>query len=210
MSEITRHPLCWPDNVPRTAPQNRQRALFENKTVNGAIRLVLAEVNRINKQAWNHADDKVIISTNLRLKRDGLPYSETGEPPDTGVAVFFQLRFERGGKWHERPIVLTCDKWTRVSWNLYAIAKDIEAQRARHRWGCTNIEQAFRGYMAIPERCGGLSWWAVLGIQPDATRQMVKEAYRLKATTEHPDKGGTTERWNRLQEAYEQAIGQLK
>lgn len=210
MPDLTRYPLCWPENVARTAPHARERARFDNWTVKNALDFLLPEINRLNGQWWGHVDERVIVSTNIELKRNGEPYSTTIEPADTGVAVYFQLRFTRGGKDHERPIVLTCDKWTRVAWNLYAIAKDIEAQRARHRWGCTNIEQAFRGYVAIPERTGGLAWWDVLGVPSTADRRAVKEGYRLKAQTEHPDKGGTAERWNRLQEAYEQAMGSVK
>lgn len=168
----------------------------------------MAEINRLNERHWQYQDQTVVISSNLRQRRDGLPESTYIEPKDTGVAVYFNLRFVRNGKYWERPVVLTCDKWTRAAWNLYAIAK--EAQRARHRWGCTNIEQAFRGYTAIPERCGGLSWWATLGVDADAPEQVIKDAFRVKALTEHPDKGGTHERWTKLQEAFDQAMARFR
>ncbi len=101
---------------------------------------MLAELNRINGQSWNHNDEDVIISTNIRPRLDGLPRGSEPEPGDTGVAVYFKLRFFRGGKEFLRHTVLTCDKWTSVAWNSYAIAKDVEAQRARARWGCTSLE----------------------------------------------------------------------
>ncbi len=138
-----------------------------------------------------------------------MPYGQQPQPADPGVAVYFNLRFERGGKWHERPVVLSCDKWNRVEWNLYAVAKDIEAQRGRHRWGCTNVEQAFRGYMAIPERTGGKAWWEILGVSSWADETVIKEAYRIRSQTEHPDKGGTQERWLALQQAFEQALSSI-
>lgn len=205
MSEITRYPLCWPDNVARTAPQKRTYAHFKDISVDYACRLLLAEINRLNGHSWNASDPNIIISSNVNLRLDGLPRSNQGEPPDTGVAVYFQLRFAAGGKYHHRPIVMSCDKWNRVSWNIYAIMKDIEAQRARARWGCGSIQQAFQGYVAIPEKCGGDAWWTVLGILPSADRNTVEAAYKKLAQTEHPDKGGTQERWLRLQTAYEQA-----
>lgn len=209
MGEITRYPLCWPDNVPRTAPQTRTWAQFSDKTIYFAVRSVLIEINRLNGRNPDHNDEDVIISTNLRLKMDGLPRSNEPEPPDTGAAVFFMLRFFRGGKRYKRHTVMTCDKWNRVSWNLYAIAKDIEAQRARLRWGCTSVEQAFHGYLAIPERTGGLAWWDILRISPSAVSDEIKAAFNTLAKERHPDKGGTPAQWDELQRALEQALSRF-
>lgn len=206
MSELTRYPLCWPDNVARTPEHRRGRPRFEIRSIAESSHFLLSEIARLNNHWGNHRDERTIISTNLRLRKDGLPASDQGEPRDTGAAVYFQLRFQRGGKWHERPIVLTCDRWVKVSWNLYAMAKDVEAQRARERWGCGTLEQAYRGYLAIPERCGGASWWEVLGIPSSADMVKIKDAFRLKAQMMHPDKGGSAADWARLQEAYEQAM----
>lgn len=211
MSEITRYPLCWPDNVARTAPHVRGCPRFDLHTIAEGVQFVIDEITRLNglTAAYN-PDDRTIISTNLKTKNDGTPYSNLGEPSDGGVAVYFFLKFIRNGKRLERQVVLTCDKWNRVGYNLWAIGKDIEAQRGRGRWGCTNLEQAFRGYTAIPERCGGGSWWDILGIPANAYEIHIKDAYRTRAQTEHPDKGGSHERWTRLQEAYEQAMSQFR
>lgn len=210
MSTITRFPLCWPDNVGRRAPQIRLRPQFAERSIASATTMLLAEINRLNNRPWDYSDEQVVISTNLRLRADGLPRSDQGEPADTGAAVYFTLRFSRNGKPAERPCVLTCDKWIKVAWNLYAITKDIEAQRARDRWGCTNLEQAFRGYLAIPERCGGPSWWELLGVPSSAGPDVLRAAYKEKAKTAHPDVGGDVEAWARLQEAYDQALGQFR
>ena len=210
MPEITKSPLSWPTNIARTPPHQRQNARFGDWSITQASVFVLQEINRLNLRTNpDYEDGSVIISSNLRYKLDGMPYGSQPQPADPGVAVYFNLRFERGMKYHERPIVLSCDKWVRVEWNLYAISRDIEAQRGRHRWGCTNVEQAFRGYLAIPERTGGKSWWQVLGIMPDAREVDVREAFRIQALTEHPDKGGTQERWLTLQEALEQALSKV-
>src|SRR5688572_20084453 len=129
MSTITRSPLCWPDNVARRAPAARFRPNFADYSVDHTTKLVLAEINRLNRRSWDYRDETVIVSTNMRLRQDGLPMSNQAEPADTGVAVYFTLQFWRNGKRLERPCVLTCDKWVKVAWNLYAISKDIEAQR---------------------------------------------------------------------------------
>jgi hypothetical protein len=38
----------------------------------------------------------------------------------------------------------------------------------------------------------------------------IREAFRVRALTEHPDKGGTQSRWLILQEALEQALSKVK
>lgn len=71
MSEITRNPLCWPDSVPRTLPQNRTRPAFQERTIAAAVSLVRAEINRLNNRRWDYDDNSVIVSTNLKLKGNG-------------------------------------------------------------------------------------------------------------------------------------------
>lgn len=207
MNEITRNPLCWPDNVARRAPHQRGNPQFNERSLSRAASFVLQEINRLNNRSWNHSDSSVIISSNLRLKQDGAPYSAQGEPADSGVAVYFTLRIRRNGKIIERPIVLTCDKWRKTADNLYAIGKDINAQRARERWGCGNVEQTFRGYLAIAEKCGGAAWWNVLNIQSSAGKTAIEAAYKSLAKKFHPDAGGSQEQFLKIQEAYEQAMG---
>lgn len=210
MNEITKNPLYWPNNVTRTAPGKRGNPQFDERSIAMASSFIVAEINRLNKRSWDWSDESVILSSNLRLKLDGMPSGNQPEPADTGVAVYFTLRFARNGKWFERPCVLTCDKWRKVADNMWAIGKDVEAQRARERWGSTTTEQAFQGYLAIPEKCGGLSWWATLGIKSDADKSMVEFAYKSKAKTEHPDKGGSQDGWVKIQDAFNQAMAQFR
>ena len=107
MAEITRSPLCWPDNVARTIPSRRGRPQFAEKSVSAALAELLAEINRLNGLRWNAHDSSVIVSSNLRLRQDGLPASGQTEPANTGVAVYFTLRFSRNGK----PIAATRPNW---------------------------------------------------------------------------------------------------
>jgi hypothetical protein len=121
-------------------------------------------------------------------------------PADSGVAVYFQLK----GK----PCVLACDKWRRVEDNLSAIARDIEAQRARQRWGVGSVEQAFAGYTALPPpgSSPGTSWWNVLGCAHDAPFDVVQDAYRAKAKVAHPDRNaGDSSAMYAINDAWDQA-----
>ncbi len=48
-----------------------------------------------------------------------------------------------------------------------------------------------------------LDAYDILGSSPDEPVELVKEIYRKKVLYYHPDKGGDTERFKRLQKAYE-------
>jgi len=188
----------------------RETPQFGQHTIAQACSFVLAEINRLNGLYWLATDDSRIISSNLRLGRDWRPLSDQKQPADPGVAVYFTLRFRADGKPFSRPVVLTCDKWIKVEWNLWAIGLDIEAQRGRARWGCGTIQQAFRGYLAIPERCGARPWWEVLGVTPEATRIELKSARDRLAQTVHPDKGGSRDRWEEVQTAFDQGMARFR
>ncbi len=137
-----------------------------------------------------------VLSTNVELRIDGNPRSDRRKPDDQGAAVYFKL--------DGRDVVLACDKWCRVECNVWAIAKHIESLRAQDRWGVGSVEQAFRGYMALPEKATGSDWWQVLGVPINATREQAREAYKILAKKHHPDVGGNAEYFRRVQNAWEE------
>jgi hypothetical protein len=183
--------------------------LFSESTLADAVLFVRQEINRLNGRPYWREDPTLIISSNCQLNKDGSIKAHFA-PADPGVAVYFTLNFRVNGKPFSRPCVLTCDKWTKVQWNLRAIGKDIEAQRGRARWGCGTVQQAFQGYLAIPERCGSRAWWEVLNCSPDARPRELKQARDLLAQTVHPDKGGSHEHWIEIQTAFEQGMASFR
>ncbi len=189
MSEQSAFPLSWPVGWKRTkAPQYSR---FDSPTVAKARDHILAELYRMGVP-----DYRVVISTNIPLRRDGLPYSNQKEPMDTGVAVYFTL--------NKSPKALACDKWRTVGENLWSIAKTIEATRGIERWGSVTMEQAFAGYTALPQKTED-SWPEVLGVAQAASMDEILLAYRTKAKTTHPDGGGSQEAFIRIQRAFENA-----
>jgi hypothetical protein len=106
------YPLYWPEGWKRTTTREHSRF----KTGFGAARNQLfAELGRMGAS-------KVVLSTNIPLRNDGLPRANmTPDCGDPGVAVYFQ----RNGK----PMVFACDKDRQTCDNIYAIAKTIEAMR---------------------------------------------------------------------------------
>lgn len=156
-------------------------------------------------------DFQVVISTNVQLRLDGLPYSNQKEPTDTGAAVYFTLDGEKK--------VIACDKYNTVGDNLYAIGKTIEATRAIERWGSVTTKQAFAGYAALAEKTGP-SCWEVLGLSntafadSDNARKfgptMIMDAYRRRARETHPDNGGSAEAFSEVCRAKDIALQMIR
>lgn len=195
---IEAYPLAWPPGWPRTDyPVWSQ---FKSPTVASARQLVLRELDRLG------ATD-VIISSNMELNKDGWPAARQRRMTDTGVAVYFMLDGE------ERCI--PADKYHTVEENLHAIGRTIEALRSLERWGTGQImKAAFRGFTALPP--GGdpnspiyapaQPWYEVLEVSPTASPEIIRAAFRSKATKAHPDSGGSVEEFNRIKNAHDEGM----
>ena len=140
---VEAYPLQWPQGWPRTKFPERSK-FYEKKqgswatevSMTKARAFLLGELNRLNASS-------VVISSNLELRQDGLPYAGRRRPQDCGVAVYFQL----GGS----DQCIPCDKWDRPEDNIYAIGKTIEALRGIERWGAKEmVNAAFRGFQSLP------------------------------------------------------------
>ena len=47
-----------------------------------------------------------------------------------------------------------------------------------------------------------MDYYSALGISKTATQQEIKQAYRKLAAKHHPDRGGSTEEFQKIEEAY--------
>jgi hypothetical protein len=208
---IEAYPLCWPNNKPRTPKQARDRARFGKKekteyswmttkclTVAQALSRVTRELEAFTRpgRTYRIPPDSIVISTNIKVNRHGLPYSDTKQPDDVGVAVYFQL--------DGRNYCLPCDKWDRVADNLAAIASHIGALRGIERWGVGETHDVFTGFRALPStEPAKREWYVVLGINSNAGWTEAEKAYKKKVVECHPDKpGGSHEAFIELQEAW--------
>lgn len=199
MSEKTRYPLCWPEGWPRTSIVDRQHSRFARAVRFGGARLhSMAEgIDFLAQELARMSATKEILSTNVPVKINGDPYSHWAQPADPGAALYFEL--------NGKPVSLACDKWLRVEDNVWAIGKHIEALRGQERWGVGTMEQAFRGYMALPGvgESSASDWWKTLGVPINASPEQVRAAYRILVKKHHPDVGGDAELFNRVQKAME-------
>lgn len=213
--EATNYPLAWPVGWKRTPTYSRRSAIFGRSerlgdnawstkrrlTVSEAIGRILAELSRMGIDS-----SKVIISTNVRVRLDGLPRSGEREPTDPGAAVYWTSR--------QGPRVMAIDQYTRVADNLAAIAATLDAMRAIERHGgAVILERAFTGFSALPAPvAAGKPWRQVLGFELDETptEAQVREEYRIARGDAHPDRPtGSHEEFLAVQSAFEAAAREL-
>jgi len=193
MTGIETFPLAWPVGWPRSSGAPAQ-AHFGRK---GQGETLYAARARLQDELRMLGAAAVVISTNLPTRNDGLLYSNAREPADHGVAVYFLIKAE--------PRVLACDRWNRVSDNMVALAKHVEAIRGQLRWGVGSIEQAFGGYKALPAVGARVDWHVVLGVPPAASWEEIQRRRRELLEQHHPDRGGDPARAAAVNEAFSEA-----
>jgi hypothetical protein len=85
----------------------------------------------------------------------------------------------------------------------------IEALRGIERWGTGEmVDAAFQGFTAIPASAtAGIPvrperpWHEVLGVAPDAPREVIEAAGKAMQRKTHPDAGGSAEDFQEAQKA---------
>lgn len=190
-------PLSWPHGYPRTEDWKRRRSDFKAFSFAQARDSLMAEIRRLGAR-------NPVLSTNVPLKRDGLPYANQGPLKDPGVAVYFT----RGHGAKERQLVLACDRWNRIEDNMRAIERTIDAMRGMERWGCSDmLDRAFTGFTALPPPPPARNtWWEILGFdRSSVSLEACEDAYRTLIRRAHPDLGGSHEAAQRLNNAIAEA-----
>lgn len=203
---ISASPLTWPEGWPRTKSWARSSGKFKSQ---GRQLSVAEAVSRVREELKKMGlkDDDIIVSTNLRLRLDGLPRSDQPEPGDTGAAVYWETK--KGNK------VMAIDRYYRVADNLAAIAATLEAMRAIERHGGAEIlDRAFTGFTALPAPATS-NWRTVLDLlgwpADKLTADDIQRAYRQAASKAHPDKdGGSTEAMQRVNAARDAALKEIQ
>lgn len=175
MTDFTKYPLCWPNYKPRTRFPKRSRF---TSNFNTAVHDIYYQLRLMGAR-------DAIVSTDIPLRNDGLPYASHKVPQDKGAAVYFTYKGNQ--------MAFCCDKWDSVSDNLHAINKTIDALRGIERWGSGDMmEAAFSGFQALPspDSVTPIKWWQVLGVDQNCSLETAENAFKNKAKAAHPDNGG--------------------
>lgn len=192
-------PLYWPEGWPRTPSSRRESdRRFSGRTYGlgmGRVRdQLIDELRRLGAR-------NVVLSSNVALRRDGLPYADQRKLDDPGVAVYFTLK----GK----QFVMAADRFESVPGNIRSLGLAIEAMRQLERHGGgAMMERAFSGFAALAAP-GARHWADVLGIPRDAGSATIREAHRRLILENHPDAGGSSERAGEINAARDAALREI-
>jgi hypothetical protein len=199
---IDAYPLQWPVGWKKTSAYMRGSSKFGSKSFAIARDLLMEELRRFRAK-------DIILSTNIPLRKDGLPYSGYRQPEDVGVAVYFKLSglYKDGRLQPDKSMVFACDKWRKIEENIYAIYKTIEALRGVQRWGSSDLmERSFTGFAALPPAPMKRDWWVVLGVPRSASVSQITREYRALMMQHHPDRGGDPAKAAEINSAYSEGI----
>lgn len=185
------YPLHWPDGWKRTPYHRRKKSRY-------SVKMSQARDSLLHELKLLGARD-VVISTNITLRRDGLPYANGPEPMDPGVAVYWSKNKEQQ--------VIACDCWSTVTSNMRAVGLTVAALRQIERTGASQIlERAFLGFKALPPAASNGSMnhdqaLTLLGLSPGASEEEIQRRYKQLAQEMHPDHGGSQEQMTKLNQA---------
>lgn len=171
---IAPYPLQWPDGVPRTSAGRRLTSSPFRTAYDKAVENVAHSLIGFQKDSGLKIEH-VVLSSNVDLINR--------RPADPGAAAWFLM----DGQW----VAFGVDRYSKVEANVQAIHHIVEARRVELRYGgLAIVRQTFRAFVALPSP-GSKSWWDILQVRPDASRDVIEGNYRRLARERHPDSGGS-------------------
>jgi hypothetical protein len=184
------YPLAWPAGRPRAGVRARSQFKVSQPA---AVQDLAYEVDRLG-------GSQMVITTNVELRKDGMPRADRGTPSDPGVAVYFFYK--------KKSMCFACDRWDKIGDNIRAIGQTVAALRGIERWGTGSmIEQAMQGFTALP---APEQPWQVLEVAHDANKETIERAYKRLAARWHPDRpDGDEHRMSRINSARDQMLERL-
>lgn len=185
----TAYPLTWPESFPRS--KMREGGKFKTALAS-AIKNVHTSLRMFAQDSGKKLDG-LVISSNVSLGVES--------PADPGVAVWFT--------WDGLQVCIPVDRYHSVASNLQAIHHIIEARRVELRHGTLALVRAsFTGFKALPAPSNAKSWWEVLALPKDASRDDINAAHRRLSMLHHPDRpGGSHEKMAAINAAREKGLG---
>ena len=169
----------------------KRRFSAQQSTIMNDLRRIMTKVN----------------ATSLKIQTDEM----NGE-----VTVIFDRKGRRYTK--------TCQRWDNSLDNLRAVQLNIEyLYRACEIYGVEESSEEFDelfnmqfiGMEATPDDGilklteGKREWYEILGIDKNASKEALNNAYRGLARIYHPDVGGNAEEFKRIRKAYDDGLKQL-
>lgn len=186
------YPLDWPGDWKRTPAAERVRSPYKV-----SFSTACAEVeDELRRMAGRGA---FAITSNVPLGSKGRASADYSEPKDPGVAVYWLV--------HSSIRVLPVDAWATVRENMRAVGLALEALRQLERTKSGQVmHRAMQGFNALPPPRP--SWFAELGLEKwPPTAFDIRQAFNRRLLDVHPDRGGSRDAFDKLQQARDLALG---
>lgn len=193
MIQYTNKPI---EKWPGASTKDRKRAQFTTP-YGKTLQLLEKELEYLGAS-------NVVIQIALEwkdIRNDGRPRAGA-RPSHPGIILSFDSK-KKG------PLSFPCDTYDSFEDNLRAISLALTALRAVDRYGVTQRGEQYHGWKALPETSTS-SEEAALFISKASgyTQEKIlkdpetrESAYKIAARAMHPDMGGKTEDFHKLQEA---------
>jgi curved DNA-binding protein CbpA len=182
----------WPAGFERTPAEDREPRRQFDTSLSEAFDHLEAELRRQNVDEYRYSFDA------QQRNADQRPYSRAN-PDDPS----FVLRWRKDGN----QFAIACDSHSRLRDNVHEVGKYINEKGRMSRRPVTTGRSEFAN-ARLPsgdEEAVAASPppHEVLDVAPDAPDNVVEAAFRQKTKEFHPDHGGSTEAFQRLQRAKE-------
>jgi DnaJ-domain-containing protein 1 len=190
--------IDWPRGFDRTKAANRERNHSYQATLGQTTKDLATEMDRLDPDDWRASIG------NQHTKSNSLPRHDAN-PDDPG----FVLRWSKDGE----QFAVACDDSPRLRDNVRTVYLWVHETRMRSQRPVVTGEDEFAA-ARLPSGddseavVGREPPHEVLGVSPDATPEEVREAFRKRVQTAHPDHGGDEQEFKRVREAREAMLGE--
>lgn len=185
--------LDWPAGWERTEPHKRESYPGGFRvTRSTAFGNILDEL-----QTWDGVTDVQLDSGAEHTKQNpNKPYANATFD-DPGVVV----RFTKNGE----EMAAACDRWDNPRDNAQDLYHYLHETRMQEQRGTVTGQSEYEK-LRLPSSDAEPAMPAphrVLGVEPDASEEEIREAYRERAAETHPDTGGESDHFDRVVKAKE-------
>jgi hypothetical protein len=169
-------PLTWPEGWLVTPAHKRERSRY--RVTFSIARAELFRELRLFKAV------SFVISSNIPVKNDGMPYATFPKVTEPGVSVWWWT-----GKKASSLRVLACDQWDSPLGNLRAIGLAVKALRDIERSGASQIlDRAVEAFDVPMLGDAKPSWFYDLELQAWPPHEgTILMSWKLLAARYHPD-----------------------
>ncbi len=183
--------LNWPAELGRTeADARRQNRRYETD-LSQSIDDLEQELERLGVDDW-----RLETAMDHQSRNPNRPYANQPDPDDPGAVVRWSMDGEQ--------FAVGCDAYSRVRDNVRTIGLYIgEKRKMEQRPVVTGESEFANARLPAADIVAEEPPHEMLSLEPDATPEEIKRAFRDLAKETHPDQGGSKEAFSRVEAAKE-------